>query len=223
MTILHQGGAPGGKLFPGSHKSCELGHTVIRHFSRGDKRIREVIPVPDTLQKEAQEKSTLKYINIHSMKIGQTHSVWSSLESTVTDVRKGITKSRMLTGTYLLQSYRNKFNNSESAICKCCGTEIEDIIHVLLECPALFYERKGYFEEIRALIVKCIGAEAWQSTFNTKDKLVSLILDFSSFVCLTGKRELTSIEKADNRIVSKTPPSTTTQVGSVIGQQEVQL
>ena len=31
------GGAPGGKLVPGSHKRCELGHTVIRHFSRVDK------------------------------------------------------------------------------------------------------------------------------------------------------------------------------------------
>ena len=30
------GGAPGGKLVPGSHKRCELGHTVIRHPSRGD-------------------------------------------------------------------------------------------------------------------------------------------------------------------------------------------
>ena len=101
----------------------------------------------ETLRKEAQEKSTLKYINIHSMKIGQTHSVWSSLESTVTDVRKGITKCRMLTGTYLLQSNRNKFNNSESAICKCCGIEIEDIIHMLLECPALFYERKSILKK----------------------------------------------------------------------------
>ena len=46
------GGAPGGKLVPGSHKRCELGHTVIRHFSRGDQRIREVIPVLDSLWKE---------------------------------------------------------------------------------------------------------------------------------------------------------------------------
>ena len=38
-------------------------------------------------------------MNIESMKIGQTHVVWSSLESTISDVRKGITKSRMLTGT----------------------------------------------------------------------------------------------------------------------------
>ena len=43
------GGAPGGNSGPGSHKRCKLGHTVIRHFSRGDQRIREVIQVPDSL------------------------------------------------------------------------------------------------------------------------------------------------------------------------------
>ena len=58
----------------------------------------------ELLQKEALEKSTLKYMNIHSVGIGRTHSVWYSLESTVSDVRKGITKSRMITGTYMLQS-----------------------------------------------------------------------------------------------------------------------
>ena len=54
LTIPHHGGggAPGGKLVPGSHKRCELGHTAIRHFSRGDQRIREVILVPDSLWKE---------------------------------------------------------------------------------------------------------------------------------------------------------------------------
>ena len=46
------GGAPGGKLVPDSHKRCELGHTVIKHFSRGDQIIREVIPVSDRLWKE---------------------------------------------------------------------------------------------------------------------------------------------------------------------------
>ena len=46
------GGAPGEKLVPGSHKRCELGHTVIRRFSRGDQRIREVIPAPDSFWEE---------------------------------------------------------------------------------------------------------------------------------------------------------------------------
>ena len=46
------GGGPGGKSVPGSLKRCKLGHTIIRHFSTGDQRIREVIPVPDSLWKE---------------------------------------------------------------------------------------------------------------------------------------------------------------------------
>ena len=103
----------------------------------------------ELLQKEALEKSTLKYMNVDSVGIGRTHSVWSSLESTVSDVRKGITKSRMITGTYMLQSNVYKFSNAtESSICKCCATDSEDIVHMLLDCPgypALFAQRKQYF------------------------------------------------------------------------------
>lgn len=143
----------------------------------------------ELLQKEAAEKSTLKYMNIDAVKIGQTHVIWSSLESTISDVRKGITKSRMLTGTYLLQSNKYKFNNStESPICKCCALEIEDIVHMLLDCPALYAQRKQYFANLRSLIVNCVGIRQWESTFNTKEKLVRLILDCSSFACLTEKR-----------------------------------
>ena len=35
------------------------------------------------LHSEAREKSTRKYLNIDSLKIGSTHLVWSSLESTL--------------------------------------------------------------------------------------------------------------------------------------------
>ena len=59
------------------------------------------------LQSETREKSTLKYLNIDSLKIGSTHLVWSSFESTVSEFRMGITKCWMLTGTNLLQT--NKY------------------------------------------------------------------------------------------------------------------
>ena len=52
----------------------------------------------ELLQKEALEKSTLKYMNIDSLGISLTHGVWSSLEYTISDIRKCITKSRMITG-----------------------------------------------------------------------------------------------------------------------------
>ena len=62
------------------------------------------------LRNEACEKSTLCYMDIDSTKISLTHNVWSSLETTVADVRKGIVKSRMITGTYMLQTSKHKFS-----------------------------------------------------------------------------------------------------------------
>ena len=87
------------------------------------------------LRNEACEKSTLCYMDIDSTKISLTHNVWSSLETTVADVRKGIVKSRMITGTYMLQTSKHKFSKATvDASCKCCGLADEDITHMLLFC-----------------------------------------------------------------------------------------
>ena len=42
-----------GRLVPSSHKGSEFRYAVVRQVSRGDERIREDIPVPDSLGKEA--------------------------------------------------------------------------------------------------------------------------------------------------------------------------
>ena len=42
-----------GRLVPSSHNGSEFRYPVIRQLSRGDERIREDIPVPDSLGKEA--------------------------------------------------------------------------------------------------------------------------------------------------------------------------
>ena len=55
------------------------------------------------LVSEIKTKKSLKYLPVDNLRIGSTHLVWRSLDSTVSDVRKGITKARILTGTYLLQ------------------------------------------------------------------------------------------------------------------------
>ena len=52
MTIPHQGLGQG-RLVPSSHKGSKFRYTIVRQFSRGDERIREDIPVPDSLGKEA--------------------------------------------------------------------------------------------------------------------------------------------------------------------------
>ena len=98
------------------------------------------------LRIEACEKSTLCYMDIDSTKISLTHNAWSSLESTVADVRKGIVKSRMITGTCMLQASKHKFSKATvDATCKCCGLADDDIKHMLLDCPALLSQRKLFY------------------------------------------------------------------------------
>ena len=40
---------------------------------------------------------------------------------------------------------------------------------MLLDCPALFVQRKQYFGDLRFLFVKCVGLKQWESTFNTTE------------------------------------------------------
>ena len=117
----------------------------------------------ETLKNEAYEKSTLSHLDIDSMKIGETHPVWNSLDSVISDVRKGTIKCRMLTGTYILQSTSHKFSRATvSATCKCCGLYDEDLAHMLLECPAFIHQRKPLYSEIKTQVINCIGAQKWR-------------------------------------------------------------
>ena len=51
MTIPHQR-IGRGRLVPNSHMGSKFMYTIIRQFIRGDERMREDIPVPDSLGKE---------------------------------------------------------------------------------------------------------------------------------------------------------------------------
>ena len=60
------------------------------------------------LQQDCQSKSTLSLLSTTSLEMGKTHIVWDSINNSVRDVRKAITKARMLTGTYMLQTLKSK-------------------------------------------------------------------------------------------------------------------
>ena len=131
------------------------------------------------------------------MKTGLTHSVWDSLETVVTDARKGMIKCRMLTGTYLLQSNSHKFcRASVSATCKCCGLNDEDLVHMLFECPSLIHQRKTLYSGIKSQVINCIGDHNWRELFNNKNNLVKLILDCSRYPVIKEKPQYQSILNA---------------------------
>ncbi|CAC5417960.1 unnamed protein product [Mytilus coruscus] len=65
------------------------------------------------LKADCEEISTLKLLSKTNLNIGQTHNVWDTISSSVKDVRKAETKVLMLTGTYMLQTLKVKFNQAE--------------------------------------------------------------------------------------------------------------
>jgi hypothetical protein len=65
------------------------------------------------LQLDCQSKSSLSLLSTTSLEMGKTHIVWDLINNSVRDVRQAITKARMLTGTYMLQPLKSKFNQSE--------------------------------------------------------------------------------------------------------------
>ena len=142
----------------------------------------------------AYEKSSFRYLNINSMKMGETYSVWKSFDSIVSDVRKGTIKCRMLIGAYVLQGTSHKFSRANvSATYKCCGLYDEDLAHMLLECPAFIHQRKPIYSHFKNKVINCIGAKYWRDLFNNRDSLVKLILDCSRYSIIKENPECSEI------------------------------
>ena len=113
---------------------------------------------------EIKTKSTLKYLPVENLRIGSAHIVWRSLDPTVADVRKGITKARILTGTYLLQTNRHKFSGGTvDPVCRHCRLEDEDLLHVPARCPAYFDIRSRTIKALKDIIVRKTNLHTWSS------------------------------------------------------------
>ncbi|MES9880886.1 MAG: reverse transcriptase family protein [Sedimenticola sp.] len=131
-----------------------------------------------SFREDLESKTTVKYVNIASLEIGTVHQTWDSLESSVSEVRKGITKARMLTGTYYLQANKHKFSNCGIVpTCQLCHLEDEDIIHVITRCPALEEVRRIYIPRIKFELQKYQDPGTPQFNPNTREKLTQIILD----------------------------------------------
>ncbi|MES9903995.1 MAG: reverse transcriptase family protein, partial [Sedimenticola sp.] len=136
----------------------------------------------NTLVNEANQRSTLLYCNTSSLKIGKTHPVWNTVTSSVADVKKGITKARLLTGTYVLQSNRAKFNKQEvDDTCPLCRLEKEDTEHMIIRCPALVTARTKFLPSIRTTVINQLGEHVWKQLSN-RQSITSLVIDCTTIL-----------------------------------------
>ena len=103
-------------------------------------------------EEDCAAKSTLRFLTWPEYKrlpFTDTHDVWRHIDPNTRDVRRAIVKARLLTGTYLIQSNRVRFNGSSvSDICLLCITEPEDTLYFVLCCPQLELRRHPYITEI---------------------------------------------------------------------------
>ena len=53
-------------------------------------------------KQDIQDKYSLKYVNIHALKVGKSHHA-TTVRSNIHDSRRAQLKSKLLTGTYILQ------------------------------------------------------------------------------------------------------------------------
>ena len=64
----------------------------------------------EKIKLEASEKSSLKFLNTQNYKIGEVHYLWKNAGFNLMAIKKAGFKAKLMTGTYVLQSNRAKFN-----------------------------------------------------------------------------------------------------------------
>ncbi|CAC5401046.1 unnamed protein product [Mytilus coruscus] len=156
------------------------------------------------LQKEMEEKSTLKHCDIQILKIHEVHPVWRTLPPITYEVKKANIEARFLTGTYLLQEHIQRFNgNSDEQKCLLCQIEQEDLIHFLLRCPALNEKRQKVFPALKQAIICNIGQNKWQEHFTgNKELLMQVIIDSSKVrenILILNEETSTEIERISRK------------------------
>ena len=130
----------------------------------------------DHLVEEEQSKTSLTNCDLPSMEVGVTHAVWEAAANNVHDIRRSITKVRMMTWVYMLQYTKAKFNQySVEKTCSLCRLDSEDLTHMLLRCPALAAVRKSYW-----LQSEIWWNRKWKSM--SKSELAAILVDSHQLV-----------------------------------------
>lgn len=96
----------------------------------------------------------LKYLNYSSFTPNTSHGM-THVDKSSDPSREAIfiaIKIKIVTGSYILQIDRAKFNTIENTQCKLCHQEPEDLIHFILKCKTLDSIRTPYLEEMNKSI-----------------------------------------------------------------------
>lgn len=129
----------------------------------------------EVFQSRATLYPSLGYLNCKSYKPGVRPTVIQD-PSGVKDVPRIHTKTRLLTGTYILQTNRASFNQNQiDPVCLLCKKENETLEHFILHCDALEHIKSPIISDIQ----KICNETGVISDLNNSNNMLQLILDCS--------------------------------------------
>ena len=100
---------------------------------------------------------------------------------------RSITNVLILTGTYLLQTHRQKFKMEGvvDATCPLSCLEDEDLVHMLTPCQALSETINTYMRNIKQSFQAAVGSSAWSDRIRDSSTLVQMIVYCRTLVPVT--------------------------------------
>jgi hypothetical protein len=81
--------------------------------------------------KDAENKSSLKFLHLSEARYGHCHNIWSSCGTEPFAVTMAAVKVKLATGTLTLQEHKAKFarKGEVSSLCPMCKQETENTAH----------------------------------------------------------------------------------------------
>ena len=124
--------------------------------------------------------SSLKYLS-PTYSVGKCHPAVRPYNLSIRDIYHIPVKNKILTGTYILQTNRAKFNQKEiNPTCQLCYTAEETLDHFLLKCKVLDNVRNSIVKDIQNVLSDFLVVYPAASEFS----LLQMIVDSS--VVLAG-------------------------------------
>jgi hypothetical protein len=134
----------------------------------------------DWLTSEAKSKSSMAYINITNLQVGKPHQIWTTLSTNPRDVKQAAIKVRLLTGTYVLQSNRARFNQHEvTSTCLLCEEEAETVCHFILRCKKLDQARIYHLNRLKEVLYGNCSRNDVETLLRNQSSMLQLLLDSS--------------------------------------------
>ena len=127
-------------------------------------------------------------MNTQKYSIGQAQLVWCDAGHDIMSVQKAGWKARLMTGSYMLQATRARFNQHQvDPTCLLCCKEPENVEHFLLRCESLTQVRDQFLHKIYQSLQKSVGVGHFDIIKSNDTVLTSTILDCTTLIDVVGE------------------------------------